>query len=87
MSIASFDDIVDYVVAYCEQYKATFDGLVAPEPVGQGLPKVPPPPFASHAALECWIVSDGAVLVDQSGEPSHAWWIAGGPALMVDFGT
>jgi hypothetical protein len=30
-------------------------------------------------------VSDGAVLFDQSGEPSHAWWIAGGPALKVDF--
>jgi Domain of unknown function (DUF4263) len=79
------ENIADYIVAYCERYKVTFKNLVAPAPEGQGLPRVSPPPFASVAPLQCWIMSDGVVLVDLSEEPQHSWYIAGGPGLKVDF--
>jgi hypothetical protein len=40
----AFDDVVSYVVAYCERYRQMFDSFTDAPPSGHGLPKVPHPP-------------------------------------------
>jgi hypothetical protein len=79
-----FEQFVSYVLEYCEQYHHTFYSFVRPEPDGRGLPNVPPPPFASQAPMDCWLLADGAMFLDQSYVPPYAWYLAGGPALRVD---
>lgn len=78
-------EVTDYMARYIATYRDEYEHLTAPPPQGGGYPKLSVSPYISTAKLQCLITADGVAIVDLSGEPDHAWWIAGGPALMADF--
>lgn len=59
--------------------------MVESAPMGAGYPALRISPYLQSHRLGCWIATDGAAIIDESSPPSYAWWIAGGPALSVDY--
>lgn len=80
----SLEDVAEYSIAYCNQFRRHFDRLISDDRYGVQLPITRVPAYASHNPMECWALKDGVVYVDESGEPEYSWYIAGGPALKVD---
>jgi hypothetical protein len=77
--------VADYLSHYISEYRREYSCLVESPPRGGGYPSLEISPYLRSKTLSCWLASDGAVILDESKEPDYIWWIAGGPALMVDF--
>jgi hypothetical protein len=74
----------EYLGAYVRAYRAEHDRLVAPPPEGAALPRVVDSPYLDSPTILCLLANDGAAIADLTREPSYAWHVAGGPALLVD---
>lgn len=77
--------VAEYLRRYVEEYRREYTRLTLPPPKGGGYPLLNVSPYLYSEELLCLLSPDGATIVDQSREPEYQWWIAGGPALMVDF--
>ena len=75
----------EYLARYVTEYRREYTRLTTVPPQGGGYPSLVVSPYLYSEELLCLLSPDGATIVDQSREPEYQWWIAGGPALMVDF--
>src|SRR5919198_5919695 len=81
----SANDAANYLKRYAEAYRSEYDGFTKRPPVGGGYPRLPVSPYLTSPEILCYLTPDGAVVADHSWQPDYEWYIAGGPALMVDF--
>lgn len=84
-AIADVSDILRYIPQYIEAYRQEYQRLVALPPDGPGLPEAPLSPFLQCRRFELVLARDGVVLFVADDPPKHDWWIAGGPAIKVDY--
>jgi hypothetical protein len=84
-SLASRTEVADYLIDYISRYRIEYDRSVGNPPKGGGLPKVPISPYLANDTINCILARDGAVVFQCKREPNHDWWIAGGPALKIDY--
>jgi len=67
--------------------------MVTPFPDGGGYPAVQISAFLYTRELTCIVAADGVIILDESripnrigtALPNHYWWLAGGPAVCVDY--
>lgn len=74
-----------YVRRYIQLYNEEYNKLTDAPPLGGGYPKMPISPYLKPQNLNCLILQDGVVIFDRSVEPEYDWYIAGGPAIKVDY--
>ena len=81
----SHEQVRDYLGEYAVHYRAMYQQLVASPPDGAGYPQLAVSPFLGAGTLECYVATNGSIIVQwNQPEPGPQWWIVGGPALMVD---
>lgn len=76
---------IDFLLAYAKHYRESYALATTSPPEGPGYPKLPCSPFLDAATLDMYIAEDGVVINHIGVEPNYQWFIAGGPALKVDY--
>lgn len=84
MSIAA-EALAEFLFAYARNYRDGYLRATTPSPKGPGYPKLPCSPFLVSSTFDVYIAEDGVVVNHLGEEPTHQWFIAGGPALKVDY--
>ncbi len=74
-----------YLRRYVEAYRSEYNQFTQSPPRGGGYPPLAVSPYLTSPLIRCYLANDGAVVVDESWQPAYQWYVAGGPALMVDF--
>ncbi len=82
---ADAKDVQHYFSKYLEAYRKEYQRLVEMPPNGAGLPQIPLSPFLQCRRFELLLAQDGVVIFVADDPPKHNWWVAGGPAIKVDF--
>jgi hypothetical protein len=77
--------ILRYIPRYIEAYRQKYQQLVTLPPSGAGLPQAPLSPFLECRCFQVLLAEDGVVIFVADNPPKYDWWIAGGPALIVDY--
>lgn len=75
----------EYLRDYSKQYREEYERLTAAPPEGAGYPALSISPYLQEARIECVLSPDGALIYSEGDPPDYRWWIAGGPAMMVDY--
>lgn len=79
------DKVAQFLLAYATQYRVAYTKAIAAPPDGPGYPSLPISPFLAGSSFEVFVAGDGVVINHLGEEPEHQWYIAGGPALKVDY--
>jgi hypothetical protein len=80
----NIEDLSLYLKEYITKYRATYNNYIAEPPIGGGYPNLVISSYLNASHIKCFIASDGVIITDTSNPPENQWWVAGGPALMVD---
>src|SRR6266550_4383820 len=84
MSLAA-PAVAEYFKTYSAAYRGEYRRLTSPPPTGAGYPTLAISPYMRAGTLECWVSPDGVAIMSTLPEPDYKWWIAGGPAVVVDY--
>lgn len=82
---ASINQIIEYIKLYIFEYTAEYKRFISPHPLGGGYPELPISPYISSEKLTCLVLKDGVIIIEQTSEPPYQWYIAGGPAIKIDY--
>ena len=77
--------VAEFLFAYAIRYREAYARATAAPPDGPGYPSLPISPFLQASHFEVYVAVDGVVINELRDEPKHQWYIAGGPALKVDY--
>src|SRR5438105_3343062 len=77
--------VAAYLSSYSAAYRREFLRLTAAPPKGAGYPPLAVSPYMHPGTIECLVSPDGVAVFSSLPEPEYKWWIAGGPAVMVDY--
>ena len=77
--------VADYLARYAAAFQEEYRRLTAPPPDGGGYPPLQVSPYLGPGAVDVIVSPDGVASYCLQPEPAHQWWLAGGPALMVDY--
>lgn len=83
--MVTLKNIAEFIFRYVAEYRAGYEKAVAPPPKGPGYPEVAISPFLEKGRFTVYVTDRGVVINEERPEPSHQWYIAGGPALKVDY--
>ncbi len=78
------ESALEYLAEYAARFKGEYLRFTDPTPEGAGYPAILRSPFLEGGRLTCMLGRDGFALVDEGGEPTYEWQVAGGPAFLVD---
>lgn len=79
------ENLATFLFAYARSYREAYERATTPPPAGPGYPRLPCSPFLGASVFDAYIAEDGVVINHQGAEPDHQWFIAGGPAMKVDY--
>jgi hypothetical protein len=79
------DSLATFLFAYARSYREAYERATTPPPAGPGYPGLPCSPFLGTSVFDAYITEDGVAINHQGKEPDYQWFIAGGPALKVDY--
>ena len=85
MDTISLDDLQSYFAEYVASYKREYETFVSTPPRGPGYPKVNVSPYLGDAKFDVYLSTTGIIVNLTGVEPDYQWYIAGGPALKVDY--
>jgi len=77
--------VAEFLFAYANCYRKAYARATAAPPDGPGYPSLPISPFLHASHFDVYVAADGVVINELRDEPEHQWYIAGGPALKVDY--
>ncbi|MFJ2929482.1 Shedu anti-phage system protein SduA domain-containing protein [Streptomyces massasporeus] len=83
MAMVSPSHVIEYLERYIDYYQKEYARFTAPPPKGGGYPRILSSPYIDGGDLDCYLARDGAVILSEA-DPPHEWFIAGGPAFVVD---
>jgi len=81
----TLERVAEFIFAYANRYREAYARATASPPDGPGYPSLPLSPFLSASQFDIYVATDGVVINERRDEPNHQWYIAGGPALKVDY--
>ncbi|BCQ69922.1 hypothetical protein PEQA60_39120 [Pseudomonas sp. Eqa60] len=76
--------VAEFMFAYTRRYRNEYRRATTPLPDGPGYPNLVQSPYLDAKKLQVYVAQDG-VVISIENEPPHQWYIAGGPALKVDY--
>lgn len=85
MDTISLDDLEGYFAEYLATYRREYGTFVSAPPRGPGYPKVTVSPYLGDAKFDVYLSTTGIIVNLTGVEPDYQWYIAGGPALKVDY--
>ncbi len=77
--------IVEFLFAYAKQYREAYSRATSAPPAGPGYPSLAYSPFLGASAFDVYLAEDGVAINHIGKEPDYQWYVAGGPALKVDY--
>jgi hypothetical protein len=77
--------VAEYLAKYTQQYRDEYARLTGSPPAGAGYPALDISPYLQSRRIECIVSPDGALVYAEGEPPDYEWWVAGGPAMMVDY--
>ncbi|MBW8833051.1 MAG: DUF4263 domain-containing protein [Burkholderiales bacterium] len=80
----TIERVAEYLMAYAGRYREDYAVATMPRPRGPGYPAWVLSPYLHESSLDVYVASDGVVIAEE-GEPPYQWFIAGGPAMKVDY--
>jgi hypothetical protein len=81
----SLDDLENYLAEYITAYRREYERFISAPPRGPGYPSLSVSPYLSRSKFDVYLSENGIVINQIGIEPNYNWYIAGGPALMVDY--
>ena len=78
-------ELQSFIFDYISEYRNSYDQYTSLPPEGAGYPKHAISPFLNPKVFEVYLANDGVLINEIAEEPDYQWYIAGGPALKVDF--
>ena len=81
----SADSLATFLFAYARCYREAYEHATTPPPLGPGYPRLSCSPYLGAAVFDAYLADDGIVINHLGKAPDHQWFIAGGPALKVDY--
>lgn len=79
------DELEQYFEEYLRKYRDEFKKFVAPPPAGPGYPDLPVSPYLQDSKFDVYLADNGVIINQDGLEPEYQWYVAGGPALKVDY--
>ena len=79
------ETISEFLFAYARQYRTAYSHATLAPPAGPGYPAMPCSPFLNASVFDVYMAEDGVVINHVGKEPDYHWYIAGGPAMKVDY--
>ncbi|EPP8673111.1 DUF4263 domain-containing protein, partial [Acinetobacter baumannii] len=70
---------------YIEKYRENYKFFTSTPPHGAGYPKLLVSPYLTAKEFDIYLAEDGVVINEVAPEPDYQWYIAGGPALKIDY--
>lgn len=81
----TLERVAEFLFAYTHRYREAYARAITTPPDGPGYPPLPVSPYLQASDFDIYVASDGVVINELRDEPVHQWYIAGGPALKVDY--
>jgi hypothetical protein len=81
----SLDELECYFVEYLTAYRQEYERFVSAPPLGPGYPRIVVSPYLGESKFDIYLTRSGIVINQIGAEPHYDWYIAGGPALKVDY--
>lgn len=81
----SIDDLEKYLTEYITAYRQEYERFISAPPRGPGYPSLSVSPYLSQSKFDVYLSKNGIVINQIGIEPNYNWFIAGGPALKVDY--
>jgi len=79
------DELEQFFEEYLRKYREEFKKFVAPPPAGPGYPDLPISPYLQDSKFDVYLADNGVIINQDGLEPQYQWYVAGGPALKVDY--
>lgn len=83
--VVTLEKISGFLFAYASNYREAYARATTALPDGPGYPSLPISPYLYESHFDVYVAADGVVINELRDEPEHQWYIAGGPALKVDY--
>lgn len=83
--VVTIPELQSFIFDYISEYRNSYDRYTSLPPEGAGYPKHAISPFLNSKEFEVYLANDGVLINEVAAEPDYQWYIAGGPALKVDF--
>ena len=85
MDRIKLEDLECYFAEYLATYRREYEKFVSAPPLGPGYPKLTVSPYLGEAKFDVYLSTTGIIVNQTDVEPAYKWYIAGGPALKVDY--
>jgi hypothetical protein len=85
MDRINLEDLECYFAEYLAAYRREYETFVSAPPRGPGYPKVTVSPYLGEAKFDVYLSTTGIIVNQTDVEPAYKWYIAGGPAIKVDY--
>jgi len=83
--VVTLDEIARFIFRYAAEYREAYSKATSPPPSGPGYPDVATSPYVGKSTFSVYVTDKGVVINHEGPEPPYQWFIAGGPALKVDY--
>lgn len=80
----TIEKVAEFLFAYASSYRDAYIKATTPRPYGAGYPALISTPYMEASSLDVYVANNGVVVVEEK-EPDHEWYVAGGPALKIDY--
>jgi hypothetical protein len=81
----SIEKLKEFFSEYISRYHDEYDRFIAVPPTGPGYPKVDISPYLKKSTFDFYLAKNGVIVNQLNVEPDYEWYIAGGPAIKVDY--
>ena len=81
----TLDDLEAYFAEYVIKYRQEYENFISTPPRGPGYPRVTLSPYLGDTRFDVYLSTTGVIINQIEVEPGYNWYIAGGPALKVDY--
>lgn len=78
-------ELGESILFYIEKYRENYEFFTSQPPRGAGYPKMLVSAYLTGKEFDIYLAKDGVVVNEVAPEPDNQWYIAGGPALKVDY--
>lgn len=80
----TIEQVAKFIFAYTRKYRDAYIKATTPQPNGPGYPKIVKTAYLDATAFQVYVARDGVIICVEN-PPPYAWYIAGGPAIKVDY--